>query len=193
MDQTIQILMPGSLRFWLDATVFAAVFTFFAPIIWKVVGRLTDHIVLSLTLRTRKAVFNLSSVHNVPDEIRNCKYILIRYGTDQYLANLASDSERHQGRLRNKVYDVKTIRHGSSVQLFLKLRVHKRLGTQFKMFVECTGDTEPVMKFLKSQEMITCPKLETYSGVNRIYFLSKRFPVVKSIEGTFCNNMVFPQ
>jgi hypothetical protein len=37
---------------------------------------------------------------------------IVRYGTDQYIEKMASDQERYEGRLQNRVYKLRTHRHG---------------------------------------------------------------------------------
>lgn len=182
----------ASANFWLEATVFAAVFSFLSPIIWKVVGRITDRVIFSLSLRTRKDTFSLRSVQNVPEEITSLKYILVKYGNDQYISSLASDSEKFQGRLRNEIYDVSTNMHGSAVSIRLRIKVHQRLGAQFKLFVECQGGPQPVVKFLKSHEGVLDISAVNHPKGTRVYFLLKRFPIVKTVEG-IKNNMIYPE
>jgi|GEM_PF-3671970 len=55
--------------------------------------------------------------------------LVVRFGTDEYLRDMASDQERYEGRLRNRVIAVEP---GSEV---VSLPLHKRLGTQFKLYM----------------------------------------------------------
>lgn len=85
---------------------------------------------------------------------------------------LTSDQERHHGRLRNKV--------------------HRRLGSQFKMFVDVDGDAAPVVAYLKSHKGISAvDRNNRPGGKQRIFFLLNEHPVVETVDG-FKNNMIFP-
>lgn len=57
--------------------------------------------------------------------------LVVRYGNDTYLRDMASDQEKYEGRLRNRVINVPRL--GSDTKLLLP--VHNRLGTQFKMYL----------------------------------------------------------
>ncbi|MEE4345623.1 MAG: hypothetical protein V2I53_02455 [Paracoccaceae bacterium] len=192
MDNVTNASALGSSAFWLEATVFAAVFSFMAPIVWKAMGHITDRIIFSLSLRTRKDTFSLRAVDNVPEEITSLKYILVRYGNDKYLSSLASDSEKFQGRLRNKIHDVTTNLHGSSVSIRFQIKVHQRLGTQFKLFVECQGDPKPVVDFLSGEDGVIEPEAVSHPKGARVYFLLKRFSIVETVDG-IRNNMIYPE
>lgn len=54
--------------------------------------------------------------------------LVVRFGTDEYLAGMASDQERHQGRLLNRVVEI------DRETGILALPVHRKLGTQFKLY-----------------------------------------------------------
>src|SRR5262249_34917808 len=123
--------------------------------------------------------------------------LLVRYGTDQYIANLASDQEKHEGRLRNKVIPMNiSFDDSGNACLHLDLPVHKRLGSQFKCFVDARSEQglDSVRDILKScGDSI---KVESLSGPSkkvksrRIYFLLDRFYETRTID-QLENNMIF--
>ena len=62
--------------------------------------------------------------------------LLVHYGTDQYIGALASDQEKYEGRLKNRILKIETeLDAAGNATFILKLPVHKRIGTQFKCFV----------------------------------------------------------
>jgi hypothetical protein len=70
--------------------------------------------------------------------------LVVRYGTDNYLSTLASDQEKFEGRLKNKIIRIETKLDGAeNANLVLKLPVHKRIGTQFKVFCGREGHEYP--------------------------------------------------
>ncbi len=54
--------------------------------------------------------------------------LVVRFGTDAYRTNVASEQERYQGRLLNRVVEIKPD------PMILNLPVHRKLGTQFKLY-----------------------------------------------------------
>lgn len=60
------------------------------------------------------------------------KCLLIRFGTDSYIKDMASESEKHDGRLRNEII-VGSCDNGN---LSYTISLHKRIGTQFKCYLE---------------------------------------------------------
>lgn len=121
--------------------------------------------------------------------------LIIRYGTDRYIEHLASDREKQDGRLQNRVIDVPIQAHGDGSTTFrLRIPVHKRLGTQFKCFVdvEDASRTSEVLEFLANCQTIASPdRSSSPLHPHRIYFLLRAFDVVKSIDD-HSNNMCFP-
>lgn len=106
----------------------------------------------------------VGSVENV-----KLRCLLVRYGTDPYIERMASDQEKYEGRLRNRIltnrvtitrtlkedgllpwlghlwkcrilsYDAVPAGSTNIVGKFL-LPVHQRLGTQFKLFFQIKAD-----------------------------------------------------
>lgn len=122
--------------------------------------------------------------------------LIVRYGTDLYIEHLASDQERHDGRLQNRILKVPiTLHPDGSTSFRLRIPVHRRLGTQFKCFVDVRDNsrTSDVLEFLSDcQSVVSADRSSSPLHPDRIYFLLRTFPTVKAIDG-FENNMCFPE
>lgn len=121
--------------------------------------------------------------------------LVVRHGSDQYISTLASDQEKYEGRLKNKILPIRVSfdKSGNAI-LTLTLPVHKRMGTQFKCFVDLK-DTNSVGQ---AQELFdNCDRIGEVSisksvRSNRIYFLLDRFAEVTTID-FLKNNIIFPE
>jgi hypothetical protein len=189
------IARVGSLELYIDVTLLVAL----AGVVWTFARRIAQELYFQLSLRTREIEIALEPKENVPDELKELHLLFVRYGNDTYLKELASDQERYHGRLRNKVTRIPIDRDRVGKDpLKIKIKLHKRLGTQFKFFVEVEGDPNPVVTYLKSHDTISDvdtvnrPSRRTDSTPrSRIFFIVNRFDVVTTVEG-FKNNFVFP-
>ncbi|WP_135501795.1 hypothetical protein [Roseovarius aestuariivivens] len=179
----------GTASFWLDAAIVTAIVRF----VWTVVQRLSDALLFRLSLRTKVIEVSFEARPDVPPEIEALKYLFIRYGNDTYLRELASDQEKHHGKLQNRVYAVTVDPPLNGVRrIRVKLRVHKRLGTQFKFFVDVKGETGPVISYLESHDNIYKVEASPRPGdKKRVFFLVKDYPEIETVDG-FRNNMIFP-
>ena len=183
------LALLGSARFWLDAAILTAIVRF----VWTVVQKLSERLLFALSLRTRTIEVTFDAHPDVPSEIEALRYLFIRYGNDTYLKELASDQERHHGRLRNIVrkVEVSDLPDGGK-RIKLRLKVHKRLGTQFKLFVDVAGDPAAVARYLNSHpnvyEVESSPRPGNRS---RVFFLVRDFPTITTVDG-FENNMIWP-
>lgn len=184
----------SSLELAFDTTLFIAV----ASAVWTIVSRLVQAIYFQLSLRTRLIEFTLEPKGSVPVGINSLNLLLIRYGNDTYLSTLASDQEKFHGRLRNKVIQIAKGPLSDQKKIKVKLRLHKRLGTQFKFFVDVTGDPEPVIGYLNSHDTIEGvsskerPKLNPADTPrHRIFFLINRLDKEKTVDG-HTNNFLYP-
>ena len=129
--------------------------------------------------------------------------LIVRYGTDQYIEKMASEIDRQNGQLQNRILNVKSSggAHGSETEFTLALPVHRRLGTQFKCFVDARKDALPkdkdafireVKKFLESSKIATDISTSSSEHHCRVYFLLSRFAAVETVDG-FQNNHCFPE
>ena len=81
--------------------------------------------------------------------------LLVRYGTDLYFEKLASDQERYEGRLQNRLLHNRVKSEEGWLQSLFHLPIHSRLGTQFKFFLEVEETTPRLSSILlKVQDRI---------------------------------------
>ncbi len=175
---------------WITTAIIAAV----ARLVWSGLGWLIQ------TARWRVAhinkVLNLEISGDGAAELESLDFfcLVVRYGTDDYTREMASDSEKFEGRLQNRALRItKLSQHNGKFSLTMKLPVHKRLGTQFRCFVNVPegSDTSSLSHAVSSQRQLSNPDLcETLAGF-RIYFLLRHLPVVKTVEGIE-NNHLYP-
>lgn len=122
--------------------------------------------------------------------------LVVRYGTDNYIERLASDREKYDGRLQNRAITVPiTVHEDGSTGFRLSVPVHKRLGTQFKCFVDVldSSKTAEIFEFLSRCPSILSPdRSSSPLHRDRIYFLLNDFAVTDSIDG-HKNNMCYPE
>jgi hypothetical protein len=109
--------------------------------------------------------------------------LIIRYGSDAYLEKLASGQERFEGRTRYKVLKSKLRldREKGSYSGIIKLKVHRRLGTQFKLFFEVESEKEArqyldLLRRLSS--LVEDASISHYGAKPKVWFLLKRFHII---------------
>lgn len=116
-------------------------------------------------------------------------YLLVRYGNNEQIEQNTrmADEER---RLRNWTFPVLHSFDGTTIQVEAPIKVHKQLGTEFKMFVDVDRhtDTERVNELLKQSNVFAdvTPSLNEH----RIFLLLGELHTTVSPEG-FRNNF-FP-
>jgi hypothetical protein len=131
----------------------------------------------------------------IKDQIEGFSCMHVRFGSDQYLSSLASDQEKYEGRLRNKILPIEMRFDASGNAIFtLRLPLHKRIGTQFKCFVTVRREdaVEAVKQFLQGCDRINNLSVSKSVKSNRIYFLLDRFDQVTTVDDHI-NNMAFPE
>lgn len=177
---------------YVDATLLVALF----GVAWAFGQRVAGWLFVQMSLRTRAAELDFHTNADVPSKISALKLLVIRYGNDTYLKELASDRERHHDRLRNSLHSVqvKDAEDGGKLSVS-KLRIHQRLRTQFKFFVDVDGKTDRVVAYLKTHAGAdVTPRLvqkRQNRGHKRPFFLVKDFDEVRTVDG-FANNMIYP-
>jgi hypothetical protein len=181
--------------FLLDAALLTTVVTFIGKLSWTAASELVWW-VYRWTLRKPQKHKVVVAKTKIPFEKGVAKVccLVVRYGTDQYIEHMASDREKHDGRLLNEVLPVRVIRDGDSVSFEIDLPVHKRLGTQFKCYVDVPkgGPATEIQNFLSGlPDIHEVSDSSSLNGGNRIFFLIKRFATVTTVDG-FNNNMCFP-
>lgn len=142
-----------------------------------------------------KVDLNLESTidnRNVHDVLKRAKFkcLIIRYGTDQYIKDMANDQERYDGRLRNNVIDGKLDSDGN---VTFNIPLHKRIGTQFKLFMELESeeDTKLLLEYKNYTNIYDLGRASSPFAKYRIFFLLNSYGTVKTVDGLE-NNMLFP-
>jgi hypothetical protein len=131
------------------------------------------------------------------------KCLIIRYGTDQYIQKMASEIDRQNGQLQNRIIDVRASSKSKDggTEFTLALPVHSRMGTQFKCFAEVSNKVEKAQRanllkctesFLASSNIATDISMSSSEHEHRVFFLLNRFAAVTTVDG-FQNNHCFPQ
>jgi hypothetical protein len=186
-----------------DASVVTAALTFVAGLAWA-----------GLQLMVRWVRFHVSSplvrcsigMKAIDDALRQCgpgkNYrfdlycLVVRFGTDDYIERIASDQERYEGRLQNHVIHIDEFEtQGEARAARFNLPVHRRLGTQFKLFIKAQSPAEAV-----ELAKLPCFHLPGADGEpargndadgDKIWFFHPDFPTVRTVE-KLANNMFYP-
>jgi hypothetical protein len=173
---------------WINTTILIAV----GRALWVAVGKATEAAIFRLSLKTRRVSFRLLARGDRPEEIQSLNVLFVRHGSDKYLQHLASDQERNHGRLQNKYKKIEIKRDENDDIVFeFDIHFHKRIGTQFKLFVDVRGSAEPVVKYLGSHENVYDVGVSSNPNSIRVFFLLKDFAEIETIDG-FKNNMIWP-
>lgn len=126
--------------------------------------------------------------------IKAWRLLLVRYGTDEYLRGMASDTDRQVGRTRFEIINMKlALSNIGEVTLSWNLPVHRRLGTQFRCYIDLREGgvgSDVLTGMLSHYDEILVQPTEA-ANPQRVYFLLKRFRVVTSTEGVK-QNIVMP-
>lgn len=145
----------------------------------------------------------IDRVQQMPESVTIC-CLTIRYGLDDYLEKMASEQEKFEGRTRLRVdrFEFTLDREARTYRGKLALRVHRRLGTQFKLFIEGEGNrqADSMMKLLESLDGIEEVTRSDYGKKPKVWFLLKQFHITNTIAGDvklgtenrIRNNFYFP-
>jgi len=191
-------------QFWLSSAFLAAAIR----IIWFLISEL---------IKWLKFISSSKKIKDFGVKLNNLDYgclkeeevtfscLLVRYGTDDYIKSLASDQDKYEGRLQNKIIklDLKPL-EDSRYELLLPIPIHKRIGTQFKCFVEPKkpkkeSDENEVKRMLtkikgtlKKCDDIDKIDISASPNQNRVYFIIDKFHTVKTVDKLW-NNFCFPK
>lgn len=187
-------------EFWLNSALLLAL----ARALWVIVGKATEALVFRMALRTTTLTVRLLARASPPPAIKAVRLLFIRHGNDTYIQHLASDQERNHGRLKNSIQPVRVTQSGEGVALGFSVKVHNRLGTQFKMFIEVEPEgqwtprdirdnpsVKAVLDYLALHDNVDDIGISARPGRVRIFFLLRDFDEVTTVEG-FRNNMIWP-
>jgi hypothetical protein len=121
--------------------------------------------------------------------------LLVRYGTEDYLRTMSGEADRSIGRPRYSTLPMKlSLSPTGEVTLRWSLPLHRRLGTQFRCFIDLReGGSGPgvLTGMLKHYDEIEVLETDVHSP-KRVYFLLKRFRMVTTVEG-IRQNFVLPE
>lgn len=127
--------------------------------------------------------------------IRAWHILLVRHGSDDYLRTMAGEADRHAGRTRYDVIPMKlALSPIGEVTLSWKLPVHRRLGTQFRCYIDLRpggAGGEVLTGMLRHYDEIEVLPPEV-PDPTRVYFLLKKFRTVPSADGGR-QNIVMPE
>lgn len=172
----------------------AAILIAVARVVWAAVGWLIRAVSFYLGRKTMRYGISFGPIDNVPKEIEGVYCQIVRFGTDLYIEKMASDQERYEGRLQNKVQRLRTTRNRDGMLIVhFELPVHKRIGTQFKTFVRVRDPQAlgRVEEFLLKQSFLSDVSVSEYQSPPKVSFTLNMFPTVETVEG-LKNNFFYP-
>ena len=119
--------------------------------------------------------------------VRAWRLLVVRHGSDDYLRAMAGEADRHAGRTRYEVITMKlALSATGEVKLSWSLPVHRRMGTQFRCFIEVRpggAGGDMLSGMLRHYDEIEVLPAEV-PNPTRVYFLLKRFRVLTAADGT---------
>jgi hypothetical protein len=131
----------------------------------------------------------------VRKSIKGWNVLLVRYGTEDYLRAMAGEGDRTIGRPRFSTSPMSLSLSGNGeVILNFSLSIHRRLGTQFRCFIETRGEsTGPsvLTGMLRHYDEIDIIEPEV-ENPTRIYFLLRRYATITTADG-IKQNFVHPE
>jgi len=178
-------------RFWLST----AFLTVAIKIIWFLISELIKWLKFMISSKIRKFEVKLDLDYDYLKSKVTFSCLLVRYGTDNYIRYLASEQEKYEGRLQNKIIKLDIEPLGDrSYKLVLSIPIHKRIGTQFKCFVEAESenDAREVERAFEKCDNIEKVDISTSPYRNRVYFIIKKFRIEKTVD-ELENNFCFPE
>jgi hypothetical protein len=185
-------------------SVLVPVVTALAGVSWRITSAVSKFLVLKVKMRVPRHTISLQCDKSVDDLRRLAEFrcLLVRFGTDLYLRDLASDQDREEGRTQLKKIKL-AMQHDANdnPQVILKLPVHPTLGTQFKIYAEKKPDArmdDLIAALNKAVEKGCIHGVDASDSLYpRVYFLVTKFATVPTIERVgsrrVINNYIFPE
>ena len=165
---------------WEELAALAAVMAFVARLGWGAANLALRHLRYRLDAPVKHCHADIGPYAEIPPEAP-VKCLIVRYGPDAYLQTLASDQERWEGRLQNRVVSAEKHCVGDTCRVDVRLPVHRRLGTQFKFFIELT-DAETAGRLQRLRELRDASV--SFDGrLYRVWFLTDRFADLETVGG----------
>jgi hypothetical protein len=178
-----------------DVVLNTAILTIVISTVWTIVTNLFNRLRFWGMRRVRDYVVPLGPYHEDFAALVEFRCLIVRFGTDSYIRDMASEREKYDGRLQNRAIRIGVRRHKDGQAEFeLRLPVHRRLGTQFKCFAQ-VRNPDHVVKLIATLQ--GCDRIHDVSRSSsqfreRVYFLLKDFTAVETVDG-LRNNMCFPE
>ncbi len=161
------------------------------PIVWNFASVPIAYLREKSMKKPSAVNINLDLNYTEHPELENARFkcLVVRYGTDEYIKSMANDQEKYDGRLRN---DIIEIDHQKG-RLDFVIPLHKRIGTQFKCFleVESKEQAEKIVQNAKNFSGIYDLSLASSQHKNRVFFLLNDYGETTTVDG-LKNNMIFP-
>lgn len=161
---------------------------------WFLGNLLIEWIILRASQRVTKHQFEFGNYSDYPTSNLTIQHLLVRFGKDEYLRDLASDRERITGRLQLKTRKASIVKNADgSARIKTTIPIHKRLGTQFKFFVDVhdPARTEEVCEYIRGLPNVVEASISDSALKNRIYLLLDTFDTAQTVDGPV-NNFLYP-
>jgi len=173
----------------LNSTILAIVFRS----VWGLFSEVTNRLRNFISKKVITYEIELGRYHPETEGLIQFNCLLIRHGTDNYIQALASEADKFDGKLQNKIIPIEVKHKEDGAFFILKLPVHERVGTQFKCFADVSQnlDLDAVRDSLTECEKIYDISKSSSQFKNRLYFLLKDFETINSIDDIE-NNMCYP-
>lgn len=170
-------------------------------VVWRIMTSVFSAAAEALEVQTTKQHMVIArgltrhDYEQVRKGIRAWYLLVVRYGTEDYLRTMSGEADRTIGRPRYTTIPMKlALSATGEVTLRWSLPLHRRLGTQFRCYIEIReGGSGPAVLtgMLKHYDEIEVLETDVMAP-KRVYFLLKRFRVVTTVEG-IRQNFVLPE
>jgi len=148
-----------------------------------------------IEVNTKQTTIEIKDISEETYSIIDTKYLLVRYGANEFLEQDPAPSDKRKMKVRNNEFPVDTDhqKRDHTLEATVPLRIHKNLPTEFKLFVEVEDASrlETVKKEFDSSP--SCESASISDSLDdKVYFLLNEFKTTESPEG-FQNNVVYPK
>lgn len=168
-----------------EVAAFVAVATVAIRILWNASSHVLRWFGERLDAPTRSCQIELGPYEDIPEGVV-LKCLIVRFGTDAYLEHMAPAQDRYEGRLRNIVRVVTPERMSDGrYRGKFDIPVHRRLGTQFKFFLEAPDIA--TAERVAALDYFNDPWVSRVDRPVKVWFLLDRFGTTKTVEG-YTNN-----
>lgn len=138
------------------------------------------------------------TIEDVPEVVADAAdfgYLFVRFGSNEQLSQHPSEEEKAKMRLRNNEVDVAQTYDPTdrTLTLDLPLRVHRRLTTEFKLFVDVDEEQYDAAKATLADAEVCAEVSEADAAQpDRLYVLLENLETTTTPEG-FQNNLAYPK